>query len=119
MSDSEPSFGLPKDWDKIPEEERKLLQKPLIFPNNERLFKRFTVGATLGEHVFKWSKGGRGEFISATMKYPLWIGVHILPPINRRVTLYLGGKEVALINRSCLDSEKQIATLQAHCPCNI
>ena len=51
MSDSEPSFGLPKDWDKIPEEERKLLQKPLIFPNHEKLFRRFTVGATLGEHV--------------------------------------------------------------------
>ena len=51
MSDSEPSFGLPKNWDKIPEEERKLVQKPLIFPNNEKLFKRFTVGATLGEKM--------------------------------------------------------------------
>ena len=51
MADREPSFGLPKNWDKIPEEERKLLQKPLIFPNNEKLFRRFTVGATLGEHV--------------------------------------------------------------------
>ncbi len=52
MSDSEPSFGLPKNWDKIPEEERKLLQKPLIFPNSEKLFRRFTVGATLGKNIF-------------------------------------------------------------------
>jgi hypothetical protein len=65
--ESKPSFGLPENWDKIPEEERKLLQRPLIFPNNEKLFRRFTVGATLGEHVFVSSRrkfvvgAGRGE----------------------------------------------------------
>ncbi|XP_028396274.1 uncharacterized protein LOC114520240 [Dendronephthya gigantea] len=52
MSDKEPSFGLPKNWDKIPEEERKLLQKPLIFPNSEKLFRRFTVGATLAMTLY-------------------------------------------------------------------
>ena len=48
MSGSEPEFGLPKNWDKIPAEERKQLQKPLIFPNHEKLFRRFTLGATIG-----------------------------------------------------------------------
>lgn len=47
--DGKHSFGLPENWDKIPEHERKQLQKPLIFPNNEKLFKRFTFGVTLGK----------------------------------------------------------------------
>ncbi|XP_046849094.1 uncharacterized protein LOC124442641 [Xenia sp. Carnegie-2017] len=46
MSEKEPSFGLPKNWNEIPAEERKLLQKPLIFPNHEKRFKIFTAVAT-------------------------------------------------------------------------
>ena len=55
MADEKPSFGLPENWEKIPESERKKLQKPLIFPNNEKLFKRFTFGVTLGQvFSFLW-----------------------------------------------------------------
>lgn len=52
MADEKPSFGLPENWEKIPESERKKLQKPLIFPNNEKLFKRFTFGVTLAMTVY-------------------------------------------------------------------
>lgn len=51
MSEKEPSFGLPKNWNEISAEERKLLQKPLIFPNHEKRFKIFTAVATFGEHA--------------------------------------------------------------------